>query len=279
MNFILLLLLAFLIGVIVLSPAIFEVIHPKDNKPLFINQNYFADLKFFLNRAKNDGLLEETDIIAKNGDKDIATTKNVRIATDTTVHHWVHCNELFFESNCFLKGKATANKVILSKSVKFQRISAHEINHDYYKNKQKIFSWELDDLHNAVFFYKKEDLKKGLLIIDNEIDQNIVVKGNILIKKGVNVRGSIKANGSITIEDDVCIMGSVFSEENITIGNECTVWGHVVAEKILTIGEQFQGGYVGDNEKPITLIGYKIFLKSFILNGTIWAKDVVQISD
>jgi cytoskeletal protein CcmA (bactofilin family) len=273
MRFLIVLLIAMALATLVLLPTILEILRPKDNKPLFINQNYFANLKYFLNKAEKEKKLLNNNVSVNDGDEDIATTGNILIPASTKMTGWAHCNELHMKEESILDGKATANKVALEHGSKFKRISAPEITMGFNKDEQRYIEWDNRELRNKVVIHKKTDIDGDALVIKNNMECNTVAKGDILVKKDVVINGSIKANGNITIENGVTIMGSIFAEGNIKIGNNCLVYGHIVAEKQLTIGYRFQGGYSGPtNSKPITILGETINMHSSIINGTILAK-------
>lgn len=70
-----------------------------------------------------------------------------------------------------------------------------------------------------------------------EIDNHLVVQGNVRLGKKCHVYGSVKANGNIEIGESSIIEGHVLSEGRITIGRNCIVKGVVDSTKDIELQE------------------------------------------
>ncbi len=84
------------------------------------------------------------------------------------------------------------------------------------------------------------------------IEQDMVVKGPLIIGKGAILKMNLKCYGSLTMMDDVTVMGNIFCESSITIGPRCKVFGSVFSQENVIV---HAGAQIGTKEAFKSLIG------------------------
>ena len=105
-----------------------------------------------------------------------------------------------------------------------------------------------DDIGNSSWF-----MSGGEMVMPpaTKIDKDIIIKGNITIKSGCEIRGSIKAGGDIFIEHNSLVTGNIFSEGNVVIGQQCSVLGNIFCQNMLKISDRVVIGAAGSVKTAI----------------------------
>ncbi|MCF7815074.1 MAG: hypothetical protein K9N09_11425 [Candidatus Cloacimonetes bacterium] len=103
--------------------------------------------------------------------------------------------------------------------------------------------------------------EKGLVTIDkdSDIDNDIIIKTKALFRKGNKVHGTIKCYKDLELEDNIIVLGNVISEKNIKIGKNCKIFGSIFSQGEVELGENT---VIGSKGKDKSVIGkHGIILK------------------
>lgn len=176
----------------------------------------------------------------------IACDGRLSISSGTTIIRWADAEgEVEIHDRCNLGiNISSAHKLRIGKDCRFKRLYGIPIM--TYSNKGNVQAPSDDTHHN----------NKNFLIISpfTKIGRDIIVKKNLIIKKGCVFTGSIKTYGNLIFEGDTTVFGNIFSEADIEIGEGTTIAGDIFSQGIVTIR---RGVRVGDAGKVKSVIGKK----------------------
>ena len=98
-----------------------------------------------------------------------------------------------------------------------------------------------------------------------------MIRGNLRIRSGARVRGSVKSVKDMVIENGVSVEGSLISARKMRIGAYCAIHGPVIAERELTIAG---GTRCGTHEFPTTVSATQVEVEEgVVVFGTLWARE------
>jgi hypothetical protein len=89
-----------------------------------------------------------------------------------------------------------------------------------------------------------------IVAIGETVNADIIAKGNVELRPGCAVRGSIKSDADVVLSDDTCVYGSIVARGTVIVGDNCRVFGHIFAERAIRIGSW---SIVGELERPKTV--------------------------
>lgn len=185
----------------------------------------------------------------------IACDGRLSISSGTTIIRWADAEggvEIHDRCNLGIN-ISSAHELRIGKDCRFKRLYGIPIM--TYSNKGDIQEGT-DDTHHD---------NKNFLIISpfTKIERDIIVKKNLIIRKGCVFTGSIKTYGNLIIEGNTMVSGNIFSEADIEIGEGTTVAGDIFSQGRVTIRHNVR---IGDTGKIKSVIGKK---------GIIIGQDVI----
>jgi len=101
--------------------------------------------------------------------------------------------------------------------------------------------------------------------------RNIVIRGNLRIRAGARICGSVKSVKDMVVEDGVSVEGSLISASKMRVGPNCRIHGPMIAERELWIAG---GTWCGTPECPTTVSAPQIEVEEgVVVFGTLWARE------
>ena len=188
------------------------------------------------------------------------------------VLRWAHAaGKLEAQADCELYGRISSDQEIqLVAGCVFQRLHAPRIIAG-----ERIPSCILDFPSQAQpprvtaarrLFEEDLEIRPGDVIAGD-----LVTRGNLRIRAGARVFGSVKGNRGAVLEEGVWVMGSVISAGPMRIGPRCRISGLLIAEHEMAIDVESQCGTL---EQPTTASAPTIRLASGVtIFGTVWARE------
>jgi len=230
-------------------------------------------------------LQENTKIRALLSEKDLILGK------DCKVIRWIGSEEnIFVGSGCNLGVRCTCEKELhIEENCVFKSLYGHPIITDYsVQNEEELKEIDLDienseeettednlekPVYETITFRKLKDDKStisdnSLVMSRNELSlpkntefsKDIIVKANLIIGSGSQVKGTIKCYNDVTLKENVEIDADIISDKNIILGSNCRVWGNLFCQGEITIASGCEIGTEGIvksviGKKGITLEG------------------------
>jgi cytoskeletal protein CcmA (bactofilin family) len=194
------------------------------------------------------------------------------------VIRWAHAVGKFrAEHDCDLYGRVSSDQEIqLQSGCVFQRLNAPRIAFGSSgaagKRRSSLTSdmltetRELPGLGARALVEGNMDVRSGEIITGS-----IVVRGKLRIHAGAQVLGSVKSNKETIVEAGVYVQGSLISAATMHIGPGCRIGGPVVAEHGMEIES---GTECGTMRTPTTVSAPTIEVEEGVLvYGTLWARN------
>jgi len=216
---------------------------------------------------------------AKNIYRAILGERNVSLGDSSRVLRWVHAvGEFSAGLGCRLFGRISSDSLIrLQADCSFLRLNAPRIEIGQASSNGDATAPSLTNPANAVsgmfrrFLHDDDfEVKAGQVITSN-----IVIRGQLHIRSGARVCGSVKSVKDMVLEDGVAVEGSLISARKMRIGRHCAIHGPVVAERELAIAS---GGRCGTLEYPTTVSAPRIEVEEgVVVFGTLWAREHGQV--
>jgi hypothetical protein len=216
----------------------------------------------------------------KNNYRAILGEKNVHLGVSSQVMRWVHAvGEFTADFNCRLYGRISSDSLIrLHAHCSFLRLNAPRIeigraavNQDA-TTPQSIFPSKAAPEKTRRFLHDG-DFEVGA---GQVITSDIVIRGELRIRSGARVCGSVKSVQDMVVEDGVAVEGSLISARKMRIGPHCAIHGPVVAERELAIAT---GTHCGTLEHPTTVSAPQIEVEQgVVVFGTLWARERGQVA-
>jgi len=320
-------------------PGIIELYRPRDDHPLYADQDYIRDPRFFgksfrrllmqpeilrapvsiqtiqakLSRFEQLEITEDKQLGANErlahlllvrGDLELGDhailEKEAYVQGDTFVRHNVQFRALACDGDLILgpssrivrwldvNGNITAEKsanlgvstacgqtLALDVDVEFKRLFALPVR-TYGRGRPDAPRIvppppEEDETQEKGEFKNVEDdldyVKGSLTLGENEqINRDLVVKGDLLAKEGAVFHGTVKVYGKTNFEKEVVVKGNLFCENDIQMEEGCEVWGNVFCQSSVFLGK---GCRLGQKGKIKSLIGKKAvtFSENVIVHG------------
>lgn len=236
-----------------------ELIHAKNDfraaeKSVFLKEIY----------AKKDAVFERNSVL-----RAVATRGKLKLQEGVEVERWADAGRTFqVEAGCDLGISATSEEnLYLAPNCQFHRLFAAKIEVvsssgtaevepiKWLFPDQKVFP---DILWNAREVDDNQELENTIVTKHNlVIGEHAVVKGDIKSEKNIHIKansqvmGNVFADGDVVFEENVCINGHVFSQSHIFIGPDNSVGRpgavhSVVARETIVLCETAKiYGYVG----------------------------------
>lgn len=206
------------------------------------------------------------------------------IGSRSIVLRWAHARMIHADPDCHLMGRISATEEItLETGCVFTRLHAPCVKFGmgaFLPPDGRIKENAPVGMHKPILHLLEPDNDKDNRLISQEDFEfpengifcgNIVVRGNVLIRRGAEIIGSVKANGTLHIETGVTITGSLISSKQLVIAQACLVGGPVVSEQRISVDT---GVVVGMTTKPTTLTAPVIHITSgSVIYGTVWARQ------
>jgi cytoskeletal protein CcmA (bactofilin family) len=211
----------------------------------------------------------------KNSYRAILGEREVHLGAASDVLRWVHAvGTLTAGFGCNLYGRISSDLVIrLGEGCCFLRTNAPRIEIGRSASDEKPNTPETMVHSDA----NAEKLPRLLHDGDYEIlagqvmDRNIVIRGNLCIRAGARICGSVKSVKDMVIEDGVSVEGSLISASKMHVGPNCRIHGPVIAERELSIAG---GTRCGTPEFPTTVSSPQIEVEEgVVVFGTLWARE------
>ncbi len=218
--------------------------------------------------AKFDGG-EKSSYRAILGEQEI----HLGIASD--VVRWVHAVGAFTaDHGCNLYGRISSDFVIcLEEGCSFLRMNAPRIEIGRSASEENLRTPE------TLVHSDTNTEQPARLLHDGDyeiaagqvVDRNIVIRGNLHIRAGARICGSVKSVKDMVIEDGVSVEGSLISARKMHVGTNCRIHGPVIAERELSIAG---GTQCGTPEFPTTVSAPQIEVEEgVVVFGTLWARE------
>jgi cytoskeletal protein CcmA (bactofilin family) len=215
----------------------------------------------------------------KSSYRAILGERNVHLGEASRVLRWVHAaGEFTADLGCKLYGRTSSDLLIrLRADCSFLRMNAPCIeigdaaSHTAAAPPEptipsvRLPGTSLRLLHDGDFE----------ILTGQVVRSNIVIRGNLHIRSGAQVCGSVKSVKNIVIEDGVSVEGSLISARKMHIGQNCAIHGPVIAERELVIAT---GTQCGTQQYPTTVSAPRIELEEgVVVFGTVWARESGQV--
>jgi cytoskeletal protein CcmA (bactofilin family) len=200
---------------------------------------------------------------------------NVHLGASSRVMRWVHAvGEFTADPGCRLNGRISSDSLIrLHPPCTFLRLNAPRIETRSAAASQDAISRNLILPANVVSAPSERFLHDGdfEVLANQVISKNIVIRGNLRIRSGARICGSVKGIKDIVLEHGVSVEGSLISGRKMRIGPNCAVHGPVVAERELAIAA---GAQCGALQHPTTVSAPQIEIEEgVVVFGTLWARE------
>jgi cytoskeletal protein CcmA (bactofilin family) len=211
----------------------------------------------------------------KNNYRAILGEKNVHLGGSSRVMRWVHAvGQFTADLGCRLYGRVSSDSVIrLHADCSFLRLNAPCIEIGHAAGNSNPTPEEAGNgpgtsprfLHDGDF-----EVKAGEVF-----GSGMVIRGNLHIRSGARVCGSVKSTQDLVLEDGVAVEGSLIGARKMLIGTNCTIHGPVVAERDLSIAA---GTRCGTLDHPTTVSAPRIEVEEGVVAfGTLWAREYGQV--
>jgi len=193
------------------------------------------------------------------------------------VIRWAHAADLLHaEQDCHLYGRISSDREIqLQPGCVFQRVNAPLIISGFSGARAGALAPQpsnaVDD--PPVPFPPGRSLYDGDLEIraGEVVTGSVVTRGKLHIGSGARILGSAKSNAHMTVDSGASVEGSLVSGTTMHIGTNCRIGGPVLAERGMVIES---GTHCGTAGMPTTVSTLAIELEEGVLVfGTIWARN------
>jgi cytoskeletal protein CcmA (bactofilin family) len=204
--------------------------------------------------------------------------KGIHLQQASKVIRWAHSvGEFRAEHDCDLYGRISSDQEIqLQSGCIFQRLNAPRIAFGSFRVADKRSSCLVSDMlpdtrslpgpGARVLVEGDMEIRSGEVITGS-----IVVRGKLHIHAGARVLGSVKSNKETIVEAGVYVQGSLISAATMHIGPGCRIGGPVVAEHGMEIES---GTECGTMRTPTTVSAPSIEVEEGVLvYGTLWARN------
>lgn len=224
--------------------------------------------------GKNAILYSTEDILMQNGSEIFAlkSNENITLREKSTVDSWIDAaKDVMIEKDANVN-LVTAKSVRLYPGVKFKRIYADTIGiyplntgDENKKGIDIIRDKTRQNIEDEVLYFEKDYIiKKG-----NNINSDIICRGDLIIEENCKILGSIKTNGTLIVGNNTLVYGNIFSDKKLKINDNCYVFGNIFSHTYVDIGRNGQMGRYGRPKSIIGIKGIQIaggtFLHNYIL--------------
>lgn len=201
--------------------------------------------------------------------------KDIHLQRGSKVIRWAHAAGRFrAEHDCDLFGRISSDQEIqLQSGCVFQRVGAPVIVAGF-SDAAPIQSPHQPTSAGA----DAAPLPAGRTLYDGDLEiragevvsGSIVTRGKLHIGAGAHVLGSVKSNGHMTIDSSVSVDGSLVGGMTTHVGSNCRIGGPVLAERGMVIES---GTHCGTARNPTTVSAPTIELEEgVVVFGSLWAR-------
>jgi cytoskeletal protein CcmA (bactofilin family) len=200
--------------------------------------------------------------------------KGIHLQQASKVIRWAHAaGEFRAEHDCDLYGRISSDQEIqLQSGCIFQRLNAPRIVFGSAavadQGSSPVVSDNLSEPEPGARALVEGDME----IRSGEVIQgSLVVRGRLHIHTGARVLGSVKSNKETIVEAGVYVQGSLISAATMHIGPGCRIGGPVVAEHGMAIDS---GTECGTKASPTTVSAPTVEVEEGVqVYGTLWARN------
>jgi cytoskeletal protein CcmA (bactofilin family) len=204
--------------------------------------------------------------------------KGIHLQQASKVIRWAHSvGEFRAERDCDLYGRISSDQEIhLQSGCIFQRLNAPRIAFGSAgvadTGSSSMVSDILRDTRPLAAPAARALVEGDMEIRSGEVIRgSIVVRGRLHIHAGARLLGSVKSNKEAIVEAGVHVEGSLISAATIHIGRGCRIGGPVVAEHGMVIESGTACGAMGT---PTTVSAPTIEVEEgVVVYGTLWARQ------
>ncbi len=211
----------------------------------------------------------------KNSYRAILGEREVSLGVGSEVLRWVHAVGMFTAAyGCNLYGRISSDLGIrLGDECSFSRMNAPHI---------EIGRPAAEDISSTEEMTVPSSANAGKLprllhdgdyevLAGQVMERDIVIRGNLRIRAGARICGSVKSVKDMVIEDGVSVEGSLISASKMRVGPNCRIHGPVIAERELSIAG---GTRCGTRQYPTTVSAPQIEVEEgVVVFGTLWARE------
>lgn len=221
--------------------------------------------------------------LGRNHFKAVLAEDMLLFGKHSTVLRWAHGRMIQADPDCNFMGRISATEEItLATGCAFTRLHAPCVKFGmgvFLPPDARVKENAPVGIHKPILNLLEPDIDTDNRLISQEDFEfpengifcgNIVVRRNVLIRRGAEIIGSVKANGTLRIETGVSITGSLISSKQLVIAQACIVGGPVVSEQSISVDT---GVVIGMTTKPTTLTAPAIHITcGSVIYGTVWAR-------
>jgi cytoskeletal protein CcmA (bactofilin family) len=202
----------------------------------------------------------------------VLAEQDVALGAATMVLRWMHVvGELRAQEKCVFHGRLSSDRLIqLGAGCSFERMNAPRIEFGKVTAKPAAI-----DSSKA----SQLDAPMQRFLIQGDLDVpgwkvlhgSVVASGDVRLRRGARVAGSVKSNRDLILEEGAQVEGSAICARKMKIGRNCNIHGPILAEHDLLIEA---GACCGSAERPTTISAPEIRIRTGALAfGTVWAKE------
>jgi cytoskeletal protein CcmA (bactofilin family) len=201
--------------------------------------------------------------------------RDIHLQRASKVIRWAHAAGRFrAEHDCDLFGRISSDQEIqLQSGCVFQRVGAPVIVAGFSEaGAIQSPSQSTSAAADAIPPPAGRTLYDGDLEIraGEVVPGSIVTRGKLHIGAGAHVLGSVKSNGHLTIDSGVSVDGSLVGGMTAHVGPDCRIGGPVLAERGMVIEA---GTHCGTANNPTTVSAPTIELEEgVVVFGSLWAR-------
>ncbi len=327
-------------------PAFREMIHPKDNKPLLIDQEYTRDPRFLDKHLLEElkPVLEKTgeaqksqkyknsipiDIVNEfkasdpyNADHVLIVSNDMKAASGSTFRQPVYvkgkanigenCNiDILMAENDVTAGRnlnlqkwissnanirigesATLGKKVvcdgvmqIGKGCRFKNlyampVSTYDVDFNLELTKPAAVEYPDGQMPNMTEVSDSNwYVAKGFMTIPpySLVNNSMIVKSDLVLRKGVVVNGNIKVYGRVTMEKDVRIYGELICNGDIEVGEFSYIRENLFTQSKIIINSGVRIGLPGQNKSIIGKKGISLSKNVIIYGNVMTAGEGVVI--
>ncbi len=201
--------------------------------------------------------------------------KDIHLQRASKVIRWAHATGRFrAEHDCDLFGRISSDHEIqLQSGCVFQRVGAPVIVAGFsdavsIQSSSQPTSATADATPpppGRTLYDGNLEIRAGEVVAGS-----IVTRGKLHIGAGAHVLGSVKSNGHLTIDSGVSVDGSLVGGMTTHVGPNCRIGGPVLAERGMVIEA---GTHCGTERNPTTVAAPTIELEEgVVVFGSLWAR-------
>ncbi|MFA7329079.1 MAG: hypothetical protein WC081_06215 [Candidatus Ratteibacteria bacterium] len=238
---------------------------------LYVRKKFTSGKRVYLNKEIFAG--ESAIIGEKNVLRAVASDGNITISAGTRVIRWVGTEgSVFVGSDCVLGKLCSCSGLLeIGKACVFNALYGKPINTYKMPDKEVVsVAPKMKNVDDAAWYVSENhfSIPPGAVI-----NNDIISKRNLTLKKDCTVAGSLKSYGNIVLDEGVTVKGNLFAEGDIIIGGKSTVTGNIFSQSYIRIAGNVRVGETGTiksviGKKGIELTGNTVIFGYVLTEGT-----------